>query len=86
VYFPFLAYPETYSPTGLRGAPTIFHETGWYWSAAYMVLIIATTIAITSRRSYLESVAALITMFLVFSVVTHIILYFAGCCYTIEGP
>ena len=84
VFFPFVAFTESCSPFGTRG-PTIFHETGWYWSAAYMVLIVATTTAFTFHRSYRESVAALLTIFLVFNVVTQSILYFAGFC-LIEGP
>ena len=86
VFFPFLAYAETCSPIGIRGAPTIFHDTGWYWSAGYLALIVATTTLVTFRQSYMVSLAALVPITIAFSALTHLILYLAGFCYWLDSP
>ena len=87
LFFPFLAYGETCSPIGVRGAPTIFHDAaGWYWSAAYLALIVGTTTALTFRRSYVVSLAALVPVTILFGVLTHLALYLAGYCYWLDSP
>ena len=86
IFFPFLAYEAGCSPVGIRGAPTIFRDTGWYWSAGYLVLIVATAAAVTFRRSYVVSVAALVLITVAFSAVTHLALNIAGFCYWLDSP
>jgi hypothetical protein len=86
VFFPFLAYAEACSPIGIRGAPTIFHETGWYWSAAYLVLIVGTTAAVTFRQSYVLSLAALVPITILYGAITHGVLYLLGFCYWLDSP
>jgi hypothetical protein len=86
IFFPFLAYEEGCSPIGIRGAPTIFRDTGWYWSAGYQVLIVATTTGLTFRRSYGQSVAALVLVTVAFSAITHLALNLAGFCARMDTP
>jgi hypothetical protein len=86
VFFPFLAYAETCSPIGVHGAPTIFHDTGWYWSAGYLALIAVTATWVTLRRSYIVALAALVPVTIAFSAVTHLVLYLAGFCYWLDSP
>jgi hypothetical protein len=86
VFFPFLAYAEACSPIGIRGAPTIFDGTAWYWSAGYLTLIVATTAAVTFRRSYLLSLAALVPITILYSALTHGLLFVLGFCYWLDSP
>jgi hypothetical protein len=86
VFFPFLAYAEACTPIGIRGAPTIFHDTAWYWSAGYLAIIVATTTFLTFRRSYILSLGVLIPVTMAVGVLTHGLLYLAGFCYWLDSP
>jgi hypothetical protein len=86
IFFPFLAYEYSCSTIGIRGAPTLFHGYGWYWSAAYLVLVVAGTAVLTFRQSYIVSLAALLLITAVFGLLTHLVLNALGFCYWLDTP